>query len=102
MRRAGAYMRSVTFGLTGDAQQLAQYYARELRRAGDVVEMRCRIGEQAAPGIGFGIHGGCDLFPESAKYLVQDRAIQRLLVLKVIVKQGFVDAGGAGDLIRAS
>src|SRR5690349_20311589 len=68
-----------------DPQKFTQYHARQSRRAGDVVEMRPGVTHDAAGGIGFGVHGGADGVREPVEYTVKYHAVERLLVLEVVI-----------------
>ncbi len=69
--------------------------------AGNVVKVGAHISQQLFPWRQIAGQRGLDALLEPSKDLVQHRGVESFLVLEVVIEQGLVDAGGAGDGVSA-
>src|SRR5579863_72648 len=70
--------------------------------ARDVIKMSTGVGQQAFSRRSLLRQGRLNSHHEPAEYFIQHRAVKRVLILEVIIKQGLIDLGGTCNRVSAS
>src|SRR6478735_937103 len=86
----------------GATHELTLHQSRINGSTGDVIEMRLRVEQQSLSRrkVRALQHGG-DSLMEAGKNLVQRRGIKTFFIFEVVIEQGLVDSGSAGNFIGA-